>query len=122
MFLQPFSEHWKPAEGVPPVRVYGEIYSSDAMLSARRKLHEVLQNLPLPQPEAFLIALMLASDSTFLTQFSQASMWPIYMFFGNVSKYTRCSPDSLSAHHVAYLPKVRHALPLQDRYSLSLAD
>lgn len=122
MFLQPFSEHWKPAEGVPPVRVYGEIYSSDAMLEAQRKLHEKLQNLPRPQLEAFLISLMLASDSTFLTQFSQASMWPIYMFFGNVSKYLRCLPDSLSAHHVAYIPKVSYALLLQDRYSSFLAD
>jgi hypothetical protein len=106
MFLQPFSEHWKPAEDDTPVRVYGEVYSSDAMLSAHHKLLEKLQNLPRPRPEAFLVALMLASDSTFLTQFSQASMWPIYMFFGNTSKYIRSSPDSLSAHHVAYLPKV----------------
>jgi len=109
MYLQPFSEHWKPTKNDPPVRVYGEVYSSDAMLNAQRKLLEKLQDLPRPQPEAFLVALMLASDSTFLTQFSQASMWPIYMFFGNVSKYIRSSPDSLSAHHVAYLPKVCHA-------------
>ena len=110
MFLQPFSEHWKPTENDPPVRVYGEVYSSDAMLNAQQKLLQKLRDLPRPQPEAFLVALMLASDSTFLTQFSQASMWPIYMFFGNVSKYTRCAPDSLSAHHITYLPKVCHHL------------
>jgi len=110
MFLQPFSEHWKPTKNDPPVRVYGEVYSSDAMLEAQRQLLQKLRNLPCPQPEAFLVSLMLASDSTFLTQFSQASMWPIYMFFGNVSKYIRSSPDSLSAHHVAYLPKVRQSL------------
>lgn len=114
MFLQPFSKHWKPAEDAPPVWVYGEIYSSDAMLDAQCKLHEKLQNLPRPQPEAFLIALMLVSDSTFLTQFSQACMWPIYMFFGNVSKYVQCSPESLSAYHVAYLPKVFYVLLLHD--------
>jgi len=110
MYLQPFSEHWKPTENDTPVRVYREVYSSEAMLNAQQKLLQKLQDLPRPQPEAFLVALMLASDSTFLTQFSQASVWPVYMFFGNVSKYTRCSPDSLSAHHVAYLPKVRHCL------------
>jgi hypothetical protein len=108
MYLRPFSEHWKPTESNPPVRLYGEIYSSDAMLDAQRELHQKLHDLPQPQPEAFLVALMLASDSTFLTQFSQASMWPVYAFFGNVSKYIRSSPDSLSAHHVAYLPKVCH--------------
>lgn len=109
MYLQPFSEHWAPTEGDTPIRVYGEVYSSDAMLDAQHRLSEKLRNLPLPQPEAFLVGLMLASDSTFLTQFSQASMWPIYMFFGNVSKYTRSSPDS-PANHVAYLPKVRRGL------------
>ena len=108
MYLQPFSEHWKPTENDPPVRVYGEIYSSEAMLKAQRQLLQKLRNLPCPQPEAFIVALMIASDSTFLTQFSQASMWPMYMFFGNVSKYTRSSPESLAAHHIAYLPKVCH--------------
>ena len=78
MYLQPFSERWKPTENDTPVRVYGEIYSSDAMLEAQHQLLQKLQNLPRPQPEAFLVALMVASDSTFLTQFSQASMWPIY--------------------------------------------
>ena len=120
MYLQPFSEHWKPTESDPPVRVYGEVYSSDAMLDAQRKLLEKLRGLPLPQPEAFLVAMMLASDSTFLTQFSQASMWPIYMFFGNVSKYIRSSPDPLSAHHVAYLPKVCHTPVSLVHYAQSL--
>lgn len=105
MYLQPFSEHWKPTGDETSIRVYGEVYSSDAMLHAQLKLCEKLRDLPLPQPEAFLIALMLASDSTFLTQFSQASMWPVYMFFGNMSKYLRSSPELLSAQHVAYLPK-----------------
>ena len=54
------------------------------MLEAQHQLLQKLQDLPCPQPEAFLVALMLASDSTFPTQFSQASMWPIYVFFGNV--------------------------------------
>lgn len=106
MYLQPFSEHWKPVGEDTPVRVYGEVYSSDAMLNAQQRLLEKLQNLPRPQPEALLVMLMLASDSTFLTQFSQASMWPVYMFFGNISKYLRGSMDSLPVHHVAYLPKV----------------
>lgn len=83
------------------------------MLEAQHQLLQKLQDLPCPQPEAFLVALMLASDSTFPTQFSQASMWPIYVFFGNVSKYIRSLPDSLSAHHIAYLPKVCYCLVSQ---------
>ena len=48
MFLQPFSEHWKPTKNDPPVRVYGEVYSLDAMLDAQRKLSKKLPDLPHP--------------------------------------------------------------------------
>ena len=50
---------------------------------------------------------MIWSDSTALAQFGTASLWPIYLYIGNQSKYTRAKPTSMSAHHLAYLPKVR---------------
>ncbi|KAF9642760.1 hypothetical protein BDM02DRAFT_3192719 [Thelephora ganbajun] len=34
MYLQPFSEHWKPTGDDTPVRVYGEVYSSDVHFSS----------------------------------------------------------------------------------------
>ncbi|TFY60206.1 hypothetical protein EVG20_g7504 [Dentipellis fragilis] len=57
---------------------------------------------------------MLWSDSTHLASFGNAALWPIYMFFGNLSKYTRGKPTLFSAHHLAYIPKLSDAF--QDFY------
>ncbi|KAH8834403.1 hypothetical protein DL96DRAFT_1580429, partial [Flagelloscypha sp. PMI_526] len=58
---------------------------------------------------------MLFSDSTHFTDFGTASLWPIYAFFGNLSKYVNACPSSLGARHLAYIP----SLPdfIQDLYS-----
>lgn len=114
----PFKSIWKPShpissnEGadtdplpIPEQRIYDEIYSSDAMLEE----HAKLQNLP-PEPgcklERVVAALMFWSDSTHLASFGNASLWPLYMFFGNQSKWARCKPRMASCHHIAYFPKV----------------
>ena len=49
---------------------------------------------------------MLWSDSTQLTSFGNASLWPIYLFVGNQSKYVRSKTSLLTAQHLAYVPKV----------------
>jgi len=49
---------------------------------------------------------MLWSDSTHLTSFGNTSLWPIYLYLGSLSKYTRAKPTSFAAHHLAYIPKV----------------
>lgn len=45
-------------------------------------------------------------DVTHLASFRDASLWPLYMFLGNQSKYECVWPTSGACHHVAYLPKV----------------
>ena len=50
--------------------------------------------------------MMVWSDSTHLAEFGNASLWPIYLFFGNQSKYSRAKPTDFAAHHIAYMPKV----------------
>ena len=60
-----------------------------------------------PTIENVIAAIMLWSDSTHLASFGSASLWPIYLFFGNQSKYERCRPTSHASHHIAYLPEVR---------------
>jgi hypothetical protein len=106
--LRPFEEWWKPSESDDPVRVYSDVYTSDAMLEADRELQDSEKATPSfgPQLETFAISVGLYSDSTNLTAFSHASLWPMYMFIGNESKYFRSKPSSFSAHHVAYLPMV----------------
>lgn len=51
-------------------------------------------------------SLMLWSDATQLANFGDASLWPIYLFFGNQSKYTCSKPTAAACHHVAYIPTV----------------
>jgi hypothetical protein len=110
LHIRPFEEWWKPGEGDDPVRVYSEVYTSDAMLEAEKTLQEALKTIPGPQLETFIVSVLLYSDSTSLASFGSASLWPVYLFIGNLSKYVRSKPTSFSAHHIAYLPTVRDRL------------
>ena len=92
-------------------RVYGELYHSDEFINE----HKRVQNRSPPPPddpgcklEKVIAALMFWSDSTHLTNFGTAMLWPIYLFFGNLSKYIRSRPSSGACHHLAYIPSVRH--------------
>ncbi|KAF7293417.1 hypothetical protein MIND_01118900 [Mycena indigotica] len=97
--------------GLPDVphsheEVFGEIYTSAAML-------EAYQSLPQPPPpqspddpvESMIMAMMEWSDATHLAQFGAASLWPGYTFFGNHSKSFRAKPSSNAGfHQVSQLP------------------
>ena len=107
--IQPFEEWWKPSESDDSVRVYSDVYTSDAMLEADRQLRDSLKGATSagPQLETFILSALFYSDSTCLTAFSNATLWPMYMYIGNESKYIRSKPTSFAAHHIAYLPTVR---------------
>ncbi|KAG1857827.1 hypothetical protein F4604DRAFT_1931350 [Suillus subluteus] len=49
---------------------------------------------------------MFWSDSTHLTTFGNAKLWPLYMYFGNESKYHCCKPTCNLSNHVAYFQKL----------------
>ena len=94
-----------------PIRLYSDVVNSQEALDEYARIREWAQmnsNDP-PDVEIGLVPILIWSDSTQLTNFGNASMWPIYVFFGFVSKYIRARPNSLSAHHVAYVPKVRRS-------------
>lgn len=110
--LHPYEFLWNRRSSTldtPPVRLYGELYTSPSFLNA----HNKVQNLR-PQPdcdlERVVIGLMFWSDATHLTNFGSAKLWPLYMQFGNDSKYYRCKPSSSSFEHVAYFEQVRSIL------------
>ena len=105
----PYEEWWYPRPGGDPVRVYSETYNSDAMLQADREMRDNLTAAHRPEDdlETFIISALLYSDSTHLASFGSASLWPMYLFLGNVSKYIRSKPTSFAAHHIAYIPTVR---------------
>lgn len=96
---------WKATPDSPPERVISELYNSDIFLEE----HERLQKQP-REPncdlETAIASIMLWSDSTHLASFGNASLWPIYCYFGNQSKYERARPTQFAAHHLAYIPSV----------------
>ena len=91
----------------PPERVISEIYNSDAMIAE----HERLQSQP-NEPgcnlEKAIAAALVFSDSTHLTNFGVASLWPGYLLWGNQTKYERSKPSSFAAHHFVYMQSVSH--------------
>jgi hypothetical protein len=106
--------HWVPfklfhqsSRAHTPVRVYTDIYNSDAMLEEDAKIHALPRD---PHDdsntEVAIAPILIWSDSTHLASFGTASLWPIYIFFGNLSKYLRGKPTANAAHHLAYIPSV----------------
>jgi hypothetical protein len=108
----PFKHFWNPSEDTPPERLYGEIFSSQAMLDADDDIcaHCLANDLDSVDLEAVCVPLLLYSDSTHLANFGTASSWPMYMYFGSQSKYIRAMPTSYTCHHIAYMPSVRRGV------------
>ncbi|KAH9177190.1 hypothetical protein EDB89DRAFT_1844940 [Lactarius sanguifluus] len=105
--FSPYTMHWAPDPDNPDKieRVYGETYSSDAMIQAQLDV----DSLPRPEgdtTERVALGLMLASDSSQLTNFGSASVWPVYLMFANQSKQERVRPSCHAVHHLAYVPSV----------------
>lgn len=104
----PYELKWKPPGSDSEERVHGELYNSEAWLEEDARV----QSLTLDPSETdkdiprAIAAMMLASDATGLGQFSTSKAWPIYIYFGNQSKYDRAKPTQNAAHHLAYLPSV----------------
>lgn len=102
---KPYELRWKPPHLPHEVNIQGELYTSPAFIEA----HSTLQESPgepgcdLPRVVA---GLMIWSDATQLTTFGNAKLWPVYMYFGNESKYHRCKPSCHLGNHVAYFQKV----------------
>jgi hypothetical protein len=103
---EPYELKWQPTDDREEVCVHGEMYTSKAFVDAHNDLHsspgEPGCNLP-----RVVVALMFWSDATHLTNFGNAKLWPLYMFFGNESKYRRCKPSCNLCEHVAYFEMVR---------------
>lgn len=102
---EPYELNWYTGCSQRPVRVFGELYTSPAFIESHRQL----QDSP-PEPNCDLprvvVALMFWSDATHLTSFGDAKLHPLYMFYGNESKYRRCKPSCGVCEHVAYFQPV----------------
>jgi hypothetical protein len=102
---EPYELHWQPGEAQRSAQVQGELYTSPAFLDAHRTLQESPGEPGCDLPRV-VVALMFWSDVTHLTSFGNAKIWPLYMYFGNESKYRRCKPSCHLCHHVAYFRNV----------------
>ncbi|KAG8707451.1 hypothetical protein FRC08_000488 [Ceratobasidium sp. 394] len=100
----PYRHYWQHSDGTTE-RIYDELYTGDVWLEE----HERIQNMP-PiagcNLERAVVAMMFGSDATHIGQFGQSYLWPIYLYFGNNSKWDRRRPSSRVSEHVAYIPKM----------------
>ncbi|KAF8219308.1 hypothetical protein L208DRAFT_1341630 [Tricholoma matsutake] len=101
----PFQLWWKPTPNSAPEHIITELYNSDAFLWEHEKIQTQLHD-PGCELETCIAVIMLWSDSTHLTNFGTTSLWPIYGFFWNQSKYSHSKPMSFAAHHITYIPSV----------------
>lgn len=112
--FDPFELLWNrslPGEQTP-LRLQGEVYTSPAFIEAHRELQACPRELGCNLPRV-VIALMFWSDATHLTNFGNTKLWPLYMLFGNDSKYERCKPSNNLCEHLAYFEHVRNHSELQ---------
>lgn len=111
--FEPFELLWNPERlgdlSTAPIRLQGELYTSPAFIAT----HQELQ-LATGEPDCCLprvvVGLMFWSDATHLTNFGSAKLWPLYLLFGNDSKYQRCKPSRNLCEHAAYFEHVRLGL------------
>ncbi|RDB18539.1 hypothetical protein Hypma_000288 [Hypsizygus marmoreus] len=87
------------------IRLYGEIYSSPSFMAAHREVQDAPGEPGCDLPRV-VVALMFWSDATHLTNFGNAKLWPLYLFFGNESKYLRSKPSINLCEHVAYFERL----------------
>jgi hypothetical protein len=105
----PFELRWTPFQSsnlrADGFRVYSELYTSDSFLKAHQDL---IASPPVPgcSLERVIVALMFWSDATHLTSFGDAKLHPVYLFYGNESKYLRSRPSLNLGAHIAYFARV----------------
>ncbi|KAJ3886660.1 hypothetical protein GG344DRAFT_81499 [Lentinula edodes] len=87
-------------------RVQTDLYNSDIFIEEHKNLRRAPTDDKDCKREKVVAALMCWSDATQLANFGTAKLWPIYLLFGNLSKYIRASPNSGAVHHLAYIPSI----------------
>jgi hypothetical protein len=106
----PFKMYRTRPDGKDKERIFSEMYDSDILWDEHNKVQRAPTDDLTCKREKVVAALMFWSDATHLASFGTAKMWPIYMLFGNLSKYVRCQPDSGATKHVAYIPPLPDSL------------
>jgi hypothetical protein len=109
--LFPFQCIWKDPLDDHQERVFDELYTSDSWLQAQDDLQRQPRE-PGCSLDRIIAGLMFFSDATHLATFGTAKAWPLYLYFGNLTKYARSAPKSGACHLVGFLPSVGELLPV----------
>lgn len=107
----PFKRLWQDPLDNHQERVFDELYTSDSWLAAQDDLQRQPKE-PGCSLERVIAGLMFFSDATHLATFGTAKAWPLYLYFGNLTKYACSAPKSGACHLVGFLPSVRYSLLL----------
>lgn len=103
--LAPFKCLWKDPLDNHQERIFDELYTSDSWLDTQDEVQK-LPREPGCTLERVVAGLMFFSDATHLASFGTAKAWPLYLYFGNLTKYARAAPKSGACHLVGFLPFV----------------
>ncbi|KAG2359099.1 hypothetical protein BDR07DRAFT_1293145, partial [Suillus spraguei] len=82
-----FKRLWKDPLDGHEEWIFDELYTSDAWLEAQDDLHKLPRQSGCSL-ECVIAGLMLFLDATHLANFGTVKAWPLYMYFGNLTKYT----------------------------------
>jgi len=102
--MTPFRQYWNTPNN-RTLEVFSESYASPEMV----KTYEEVNALPWDPDddlERVVASLMVWLDATHLASFGDASLWLLYIFFSNQSKYTWGKPTARACHHLAYIPNL----------------
>ena len=103
--LMPFKKIWKSPVTSHEQCVYDELYISNAWNQAQDEIMKQRRDDSC-KLEQVIAGLMFWSDSTQLAVFGHALARPVYLFFGNLSKYACANPQSGCCHPIAFMPSV----------------
>jgi hypothetical protein len=105
LHFEPYGLYWQPKESSEPVRVHGELYTSEAFIEAHDDLQRATRE-PGCDLARVVVGLMFASDGTQLANFSNAKLSPVYLGIGNESKDRRSKPSCQAFEHISYFETV----------------
>ena len=105
LHFEPYELFWQPTDTSEPVKVHGELYTSQAFIEAHHDIQES-DGEPGCELPRVVVGLMFASDGTQLAAFSTAKLWLVYLAMGNESKDRRLKPTCQAFEHIAYLETV----------------
>ena len=108
--LSPFNLYRKHPNSKANEHVFSELYDSDIFYNKHNKVQRALSNDQTCKREKVVAVLMFWSDATHLATFGTAKLWPVYMLFGNLSKYIRFKPNSGATMHLTYIPPLPDSL------------